>query len=420
MSRMKRFLAVAATILGFTILFVGLGIVLVIAELAIGLPFLLLLMLFYGWMLYAFVHYRQARQEEMLHVLSTAADANLPLAPALWAYLHDRPAGPLREFWVALLLFFVFPGYYWVWHRRHSFDQKASRVAYYLEMGDSLPNALRACPGVVSSDALLTIQVGQHTGRLAQCLRASQPHRLAAIWLELLPRLIYPLIVLLFMSGIISFWIIVLLPKMQRIFAEFDMDMPDATRRVIEFGETMPHFIEASYLFILAMLALVGTLLVSSTIRWYLPGFAFLYRRHARSRVLKVLAVFVDAGVAAPEALGLLADSNALSPVVRRRLDIAQQRSAQGESLADSLRGAGLLPASFVPLVRAAERVNNLAWALTELGETLSERTVRTMRRISQVVSPVTIAAIGALVAFIVIGMFMPLVEVIHRVAEQT
>src|SRR6184192_871145 len=144
MTRLKRLLGISAAVLGLAALFVGLGLALIYGGLAPALPLLLILMLFYGWVLSAYVHYRQGRRDELLHLLSAAAESQAPLAPALWAYLRDRPQGPLREFWVGLLLFFVLPGYYWVWHRRHSYDRKVARVAYFLEMGDSLPNALRA------------------------------------------------------------------------------------------------------------------------------------------------------------------------------------------------------------------------------------------------------------------------------------
>src|SRR5262245_59536353 len=58
----------------------------------------------YAWMLFAFLHYRRCRQEELLQVIATAVAAEAPLVPALAAYLEDRPQGLLHEFWVALLL----------------------------------------------------------------------------------------------------------------------------------------------------------------------------------------------------------------------------------------------------------------------------------------------------------------------------
>jgi protein transport protein HofC len=71
-----------------------------------------------------------------------------------------------------------------------------------------------------------------------------------------------------------------------------------------------------------------------------------------------------------------------------------------------------------VALVQTAERLNNLPWALRELGELLSGSAVRMARRISIVVAPLLVLAVGALVACVAIGMFMPLIALLTRLAE--
>src|SRR5438132_6635468 len=111
-------------------LFVGFGYGALLCLLVLGAA--------YSWMLFAFLHYRQCRQEEFLQVMIAAAEAEAPLAPALAAYLDDRPQSGLRELWVALLLNFVVPGYYWIWYRLSNYDQKVDRVAELLEDGHSL------------------------------------------------------------------------------------------------------------------------------------------------------------------------------------------------------------------------------------------------------------------------------------------
>ncbi len=418
MSRIKIALALAATFLGFVVLFVGLGVVLVAMELAPAIPLLLILLLFYGWMLFAYLHYRQGRQEEMLHLLSTAAESQAPLAPALWAYLRDRPQGPLREFWVALLLFFVMPGYYWVWHRRNSFDSKVARVAYFLEMGDSLPMALRAAPGVLSREAWFAVQVGQYTNNLAICLRASLPKSLAPIWLEMVPRLLYPLVVMMIMSGILGFYLTFVLPRMHAIFREFAMEMPQITLQLQEVGGNSRLFFAATGTIIWGVVILTCLLFLSSTLRWYMPVFGRLYRRHVQGRLLQMLGVLLNAGTPAPAAIGLLADSGYFAAVVRRRLRRAEERLQQGEPLAESLRRAGVLPAALTPVVSAAQRMHNVPWVLAELGETLIDRTIRSMRRLSQFISPVCVVALGSVVAFVVLGMFMPLITIMTKLAE--
>ncbi len=425
MSRLKPLLAVFGTAGGALFVVALLVFVLLFFGWYFLLPFVLILMLVYGWMLYAFLHYRQGRQEEVLMLLGTAAEAQAPLAPALWAYLRDRPHGTLREFWTALLLFFVFPGYYWVWHRRHSFDRKVARVAYVLEAGESLPWALRCAPGVVSAEMALAVQIGEHTGRLAYCLRSSLPKRIGPPLVELVPRFLYPLFLLLFVTAILAFWITAVLPRLQRIFADFAFELPQPTQKLVALSEDLTGMgytagtsLVLIFLVVLWLLLFLALLLTSSTVRWYTPGVALVYRRHVRGRVLKMLAVLFGAQTPAPEALALLADSAYFAPVARRRLRVAAERVAQGEPLADSLRRVGLLPRSMAALVQASERTQHLAWSLSELGDLLADRALRGLRRLSLLLSPAFVVAVGAVVGFVVIGLFMPLVEIISRLTE--
>jgi hypothetical protein len=220
---------------------------------------LTLLSLVYGWMLYTFLLYRHGRQEEFLHLLTTAAGAEAPLAPALRAYLRDRPRGGWRRFWVAGLLFFVVPGYYWFWHRRHSFHRKVADVARQLEEGVSLHDALRATPGVASRETVLAVAIGQPTGKLAQCLSRSSQGRLATVWIELLPRPLYPLLLVLILSAVIGFWAVFLAPRFQRIFHDFDIGLPWLTVQLIHLGEHPVEYGVGLYLALMVLVAL-GTL----------------------------------------------------------------------------------------------------------------------------------------------------------------
>ena len=63
-----------------------------------GLLWFLALCAGYGWILFAFFHYRFGRQEELLHVLATAAEGGVPLAPAsVIGASHVSPATSYRS-----------------------------------------------------------------------------------------------------------------------------------------------------------------------------------------------------------------------------------------------------------------------------------------------------------------------------------
>jgi general secretion pathway protein F len=376
-----------------------------------------LIFIWYAFVIFTFFRYRFARQEELIHVLAAAAEAGAPLAPALWAYVRDRPRNDWRTFWVVIVLFFVLPGYYF-WWRRHNFDHKVYRLATMLESGHSLHDGLRAARGVAPPELLLAAAVGESTGQLAPCLRQAPRWRLAPVWLDAGPRLFYPLLLLVGVYGIFSFLLVFIVPKFEKIFADLKLKLPPLTDVVIGVGRWFERY---GGLMVLAAVPLSIALfvsLLSPTVRWHLPGFGLIARMHTQSRLLRMLALLLEARKSLPEALSVLLASGYFRGVARTRLLEAQRSIAQGGALADSLQRAGLLPQRMVPLVQAAQRAHNLPWALAELGESLARRAARISQRISLALFPVAVVIAGLLVAFVALGVFLPLIALINGVGR--
>lgn len=143
-----------------------------------------------------------------------------------------------------------------------------------------------------------------------------------------------------------------------------------------------------------------------------------LYRSGVQSEVLRSLGQLLAAGRTVPQALQFLAYSDDLPGVVQGKLGLALAATERGEPLDAALNGAGLLPSNMVPLVRSAQRVQTLPWALGELGESLSGKAFRVVRKLTLVVAPLLIIAVGAVVAFVALAMFMPLIQLLTRLSE--
>jgi type IV pilus assembly protein PilC len=143
----------------------------------------------------------------------------------------------------------------------------------------------------------------------------------------------------------------------------------------------------------------------------------YVYRMHVRSRFLRALAIPLDAGKPVPEALALIAESGYFSGLVRRRVARLRCAIEQGEPLAGALKGSGLLPEAMVPLVRTAERTHKLPWALSQLGDSLASRAIRLMQRFSLSLVPAGVVAVGLLVGFAAVGIFMPLVKIMSELS---
>jgi type IV pilus assembly protein PilC len=406
-----------------TLVMIGAGLMVVFPGL-VAVYSLLIVVVVYGWAVYAFLRYRHGRQDEMLALLTASVAANIPLAPCVRAYLRERPRGNVRRVWEMLLTFFVFPGYYWLWHRRHRFDYRAEQFAALLEEGVALSDALRAVPAVASREVRLAVAVGETTDRLPECLRRVDRERTTAVWVELGPRLIYPLIVMWFVFTITTFMASVIIPKYIRIFAEFErpntppFPLPRVTGWLIEACNFLAEYGYLVGPLVLLCAVAVAALIASPTFRWYLPVFRWIYRSEMQGQVLRLIGAQVEAGRPAPEALWKLAEADEFPPVVRRALRDAGQALDRGESLADALYGAVLLPGGMVPLVRSAEATGTLGWALAELGDHLGTRAVRRVRRLSLFLAPASVVVVGAVVGFVALGMFTPLLALMERVIE--
>lgn len=424
MSATVRTLKTFATLVGGLIL-LDVAVWVPAAVLGLGGAFgVLFLMLVNGWALYAFLRDRQARQDELVQVLAAAVAGGLPLAPAVRSYLTDRPRvgpGRGRAAWalgglacVALPLY----TYARIWIGWHRYDRLLARLATRLEAGESLAAALRAVHGVAAREVRLAAAVGEATGELGPCLRGAGRERWAAAWLELAPRVLYPVVVLVFVSAVATFLMLYIVPRYSRIFAEFGEQLPAVTRVLVATAAEVEDFLPLVVIGAVTALVVLSAVVANPTARWHAPLFGRLYRWGVQAEVLRTLGRLLAVGQTVPQSLRFLGESHDLAPVVRRRLGAATAGVERGDPLDDALGRAGLLPASMRPLVRSAARVRTLPWALGELGEQLAGRAFRLVRRLSLVVAPLLVVAVGGVVGFVALGMFLPLIQLLTRLSE--
>ncbi len=405
--------------IGGGLIVLGLMVLVAMVGGAVGLGGLVFLLLVNGWAVYAFLSSRQGQQDELAQVLTAAVEGGVPLAAAVRSYLEDRPTNQERARTLVIFGCMLLPLYTYtrLWIGWWSFDRLVTALADRLESGESLSGALQALPQVACREVRLAVSLGEATGALGPCLRGAERERWSAAWFEVAPRLLYPVLVLVFVLCIASFLMIAIVPKFRKIFQEFGEPLPQLTRTLIDCWIAFEVFIPVVLLMMFLAFVAIATVIANPTVRWYTPIVGRLYRWGMQAEILRALGRLLVVGQTVPQALGFLTDAAVLPLVVRRRLDVATAIVERGEPLADALGGAGLLPATMAPLVRSAEKVRTLPWALGELGAHLADRAFRLVRWVSVVVAPLMVVAIGAVVGFIVIAMFLPLIQLLTRLS---
>ncbi len=104
---------------------------------------------------------------------------------------------------------------------------------------------------------------------------------------------------------------------------------------------------------------------------------------------------------------------------IRRRLAKAHQDVRLGADWIDALWRTGIIRKADAEVLASAASVGNLAWACRELADTAERRQWLRIQVLTQGLFPLAVIAVGLAVAFLALGIFLPLVTVIQSLVDR-
>lgn len=339
---------------------------------------------------------RRAAQGATLWHLAISVDKGLPLDEEVMA-LADGFSGRAR-----LLL---------------------DNLADLLSEGLPLPDALRKVPGVVPSSAVLAAQMGQASGKLGESLRDAAVRYTAAhrwgglqsssspgvvVWYFLaLPNIALSIV------GFLMYWII---PKFKKIFEDFGTELPAITVSLIGVTDFIVNYFYLLFPIWVLPVVLLFYVGIGPFLGWTELVPAFLGRwlqRFNSPDILKNLSRTVDAKFSLEQGLRTIAESHVFNST-RERVEQIRHAVEQGQNPWDAFAEARLINSRESSLLKSAEKVGNLPWALNQLADSIDRRNSYRWQAFSEVAQPAAVLLIGLSVLFICVAMFMPLVKLLH------
>ncbi|MBU4273498.1 MAG: type II secretion system F family protein [Planctomycetes bacterium] len=338
----------------------------------------------------AYRKYRASRQYALLWLLAVSAEREVPLASALEAFARER---------------------------RGSFARRSRRLAKLLDSGVSLPDGLDQAPGLLPPHAPPMIRVGCRSGALAPALRraAAVNDLNGPVWMALTGKIAYLVLLTIFGCFILTFVLMWIVPRFQKIFADLDTPLPVLTERLISCSQ----FIVVYGFLFTPLLALGMLLLLYPVVRyfgWNPPGMGWITRRLDAADVLDGLALVARQQMPMLDGLDSLAKSYPRSDM-RMLLRRAAGDVQDGRDWVESLYSHGLIRRADLAVLQAAERVGNLPWALREMAESNRRRFAYRLLSVVQTAFPLVIILFGAIVGFIVVALFIPLISLIQALS---
>lgn len=302
------------------------------------------------------------------------------------------------------------------------FRRRLVRLAYSMDKGVTLPDAVQDTRGVLPRELAASFRVVESTdGGSDAMLRLSDlRNRRIEAFNPLMGMAVYFLALSFQFLLIATFLVENVWPRFQAIMADFGSSSPPVTDAVL--GVLTDTFRFGSVLWITLFLGipvLVVYLLVLSRsgsglgiFGWFLPGVT----AGERATVLRGLAETIRHQKPLDDTLRIFGDWS-LRGNVRRRCRLARQAVVSGVGWVDALAGEGLVRSSEVPLLKAASAAGQPAETLESLADAIQSRQWYRWRIFADMAQPVLTFAFATLVLLLCYAIFEPFVSIIRRLA---
>ena len=293
-------------------------------------------------------------------------------------------------------------------------------VAEDVEGGATLSEALAKYPQVFDRLYVNMVRAGEAGGvlglilqRLAEFARKSE-----TIKSQIRSALTYPVLVLCFAGGILTFVMLFVVPKFEAIFANFDAEMPLATELLIGLSRgLLTHW----YLLVAVPVVLVVVFrmaLRTESVAYRLdrlvlrvPLAGDLVRKTIVARFSRTLGTLLQSGVPILESLAIV---KAAIPnrVLEQAVGDVHDSIREGETIAGPLQESGVFDDLVVNMIDVGEQTGQLDAMLLRVADTFEAEVDTAVTTLFKVIEPVILLIMAVLVGFIVISLFLPIVRI--------
>lgn len=297
-------------------------------------------------------------------------------------------------------------------------------VADYLEKGKSLSAAMANYPNVFSPLVINIIHIGENTGHLTEAFN----HLHEYLDFEAKNRKMikatfrYPIFVMISIFLAIIILNIFVIPTFSRFYVNLDVALPWETRFLIGMSTLFTHYGIYLLIVFIGMCYLIYRYLHTpsgnykfSHLLLRMPIIGKLYRRLLLIRFSQSLAITLNSGV--PVSQGLTLVQNSLNnKYIEDQIVAAQELIERGNTFTQAMAKIELFSPLENQIIAVGEKNGELGPAMQYIGTFQSGEIEYDLKRLSDNIGPILIAAIAGLVLIVALGIYLPVWNMINLV----
>jgi type IV pilus assembly protein PilC len=331
--------------------------------------------------------------------LATLTEAGIPLAKALAILGGQARPGPLKDVLVALL------------------EDVSS--------GTPLSESLAKHPKVFDRLYSSMVRAGEVGGVLDAVLtrQAEYMEKAREVRGKIVGALVYPMVIVTVAILVVTAVIMFIIPRFDEIFRSFHITLPAATRFLLALSTFS---VKYWYLVVgLPLLTLVTHVVLLRRNQPYryrmhqlllrLPAFGGLLSRSLVAAFARTFGTLIQAGVPHLDALGIVRDATR-NEVLMEGVEDIRRVVREGEGIARPMGETGLFDDMVVNMVDVGEATGELDKMLLKVAVAYERQVDRAIDTLFKLIEPVLILCVAGLVGFIVVALFLPLMEIMKGI----
>ena len=292
-----------------------------------------------------------------------------------------------------------------------------------IQSGTSFSNALGQHPDVFPDIFIRLATIGEETGRLEGSIGEVAEHlqKMEDLAAMVKRALIYPIFALVVTVGALVFWMIYVLPKIMVIIKDMGMPLSFVTRLLF----TASNLVQ-TYWYVMLLMPVVffitlkilkqkeGTRFYIDLLKIKLP----LVKQFVYNKLLAMfseqLRILVVSGITIDRSLVIV--GNAIgSEVFKRVLLKIRDQIMTGSRISDAMRQHGVFPTLVTRMVDIGESSGNLDNQFRFLSNYYYKRLGDISEKLGKMIEPILIAVVGVIFAVIIIGLLLPIYDVVTK-----
>jgi len=229
---------------------------------------------------------------------------------------------------------------------------------------------------------------------------------------------IYP--AFLIFAAILSVGVIitVVLPKFEDFYKGFNKELPAITKTV----QAISIFLVTHYVTILITLGLLFILfsygiktdkgkIIFENLILNIPLIGDIYKKYILSQFTRTLAIMLEGGIPVVDSLETLSETN-ISSIFSEKLKESVKMVRAGKNISKSLDNNRFVDDMTIDMIKIGEDSGSLPLMLINSADYQDDDLNAKLNGIVSIIAPAIILFLGAIIAFILIAMYLPLFEI--------